>query len=263
MYELPKDEYGKVLPIFADADHNIATVFGAIEGNIPVKIFVDQRKKPTVAIIQTGWLFLKGNEENADFNNELKNMLVDEIMPNLDDGNLLVFSYSDGWRDILDELLTDHGVSRVDRTVLDLDPELFRERHSGWRDRIPVGYRTEQMDRELAGKIPGLIDMWGGADNFLSKGTGGCVMKGDELISSCYAVHVGNGRAETGIQTNEKYRRQGFGTLAGCAYIDHCLEIGLVLEWGCFYNVASGGVAEKLGFANRRNIPVNYVKVEK
>ena len=87
--------------------------------------------------------------------------------------------------------------------------------------------------------------------------------RGDEFVSSCQTVFVGGGRAETGIGTREAYRRQGFGLIAACSYIDYCIEVGVRPEWWCFYNQASGSLAEKLGFTDRREVQVNYIRVVK
>jgi hypothetical protein len=236
-------------------------VFAAIEGNSISRIIVDNKEQPTAALIAMGWCFLGGNEKNAGFNRGLRDLFATEIMPELDDGNFMVYSFSDEWKHVLDEMLKDYKVRRIDRTVLDLDPELFRERHGGWRERMPAGYHIRRVDSQLADGLPGIGSSWGSVDNFLAKGFGFCVMKDDKVISRCSTVHVGGGRTETAIETDKEYRRQGFGTLAACAYIEHCLENELLPEWGCFYNEASGLIAEKLGFVQRREVQVNYVKV--
>jgi hypothetical protein len=137
MYELSKREYDKVRPIFADISDNRANVFAGIEGNSIGRILVDNEDKPTSALIALGWCFLGGNEENDEFNCEMKELFVTEIMLALDDGNFMVYSFSDEWKQVLDEMLKDYGVSRINGTVLDLNPDLFRERHSGWREGIP------------------------------------------------------------------------------------------------------------------------------
>jgi len=130
MYELSKKEYGKVRPVFSDIGDNRAHVFAAIEGNSISRIFVDNEKRPTAALIAMGWCFLGGSGKNTEFNCELKELFVAELMPKLDDGHFMVYSFSDEWKQILAEMLKDN-VSRINRTVLDLEPELFKKRHAG------------------------------------------------------------------------------------------------------------------------------------
>lgn len=256
MYELHKNEYDIVRPIFANIGDNRAHIFAAIEGNSISRIFLDNAERPTAALISMGWCFLGGNEKSSEFNRELKELFVTDIMPKLDDRHFMAYSYSDEWKNVLDEMLKDLNVRRINRTVLDLDPDLFRERYTGWRERIPEGYHIRQVDKKLAEALPDV-------GNYMGKGFGFCVMKGDKIISTCSTVHTGGGRTETSIKTDEEYRRQGFASLAVCAYVEHCFKNDLLPEWGCFYNEASGLLAEKLCFVNRRDVQVNYVHVAK
>jgi RimJ/RimL family protein N-acetyltransferase len=261
MYELSQAEYGKVMPIFADVKDNRAHVFAVIEGNNPGRVFVDDREEPAAALVHTGWSFLGGDATNAAFNQALKTLLEDDIMPSTKDGHVLIYSFSDDWKDVVDELLRDRGVRRVDRTVLDLGSDLFRRRHTGWQERVPEGYRVARVDRALAEQLADKLDNWGTIGGFLSNGFGFCVLKGAEIVSRCHTVYASGGFAETAVGTEEGYRRQGLGSLAACAYIEHGLDKGISAEWGCFYNEASAAMAQKLGFVIRRDVQVNYVKV--
>jgi RimJ/RimL family protein N-acetyltransferase len=120
------------------------------------------------------------------------------------------------------------------------------------------------MDRRLAEKVGGLDVLWGSLDNFLARAFGFWVMKGDETISHCCPVYLGDRRFETGVATNEKYRRQGFATLAACAFIARCLDEGLMPEWSCYYvNEASKSLALKLGFVAKPDVEVHYVRMQK
>jgi GNAT superfamily N-acetyltransferase len=260
MYELSQAQYGKVMPIFKSVTDNRAHVFAVIEGNNPGRVFVDDRDQPTAALIHTGWSLIGGDAASAAFNRALKTLLEDDIMPRVKDGHVLIYSFSDPWKDVVDDLLRDHGVRRVDRTVLDLDPDLFRQRHAGWQERIPADCRVERVDSALAGDLADKLDTWGTIDNFLSHGFGFCVLKGAETVSRCHTVYAGGGYAETSVATEEAYRRRGLGTLAACAYIEHGLAQEISAEWGCFYNEPSAAMAQKLGFVNRRDVQVHYVK---
>ena len=262
MHELARSEYLAVAPLFEDIRDNRAHVFGVLEGNNAGRVFVDNPMAPHTVFIDADYVLLGGNAANARFNHELKAYLVNESMPRLTDGHLLILSFSEAWKETLHHLLKDYGVSRVIRNVYELDPELFRARHSGWQLRVPKGYRIERMDRPLAEKRGELADLWGSLNSFLANGFGFCVMQGDEVVSSCQTVFVGGGRAELGIGTEKAYRRQGLGTLASCAAIEYSLEQGLLPEWGCFYNEASGKLAHVLGFAETAAVQVSYVKVE-
>jgi GNAT superfamily N-acetyltransferase len=113
---------------------------------------------------------------------------------------------------------------------------------------------VDRRDRPAAALI------WSAAC-YLAMRFGFCVLRGESRVSSCPTVFVGVRMAETGVGTEELYRRQGVATLAAYAYLEHCLVNPVQPKWGCYYNVASEGLAQKLGFTNRRDVEVMYVHV--
>jgi len=106
----------------------------------------------------------------------------------------MLFSTSEGWRRMLDGLLEEHGGRRITRTQFTFHPERFASL-GGWRERVPDGFHMRQADRELAQRIPGIAELWGSVDDFLSGGFFLCVMKGDQMVSRSGTVFVGDGRA--------------------------------------------------------------------
>jgi RimJ/RimL family protein N-acetyltransferase len=267
--KLAAAEYRRVISLFAGMAHNRAPLFSVIEGRTPGSVLVDRAAAPTAACVLVGSVptdfFLGGSEGSTGFNLALRDHLVTEILPRVsgrrDAAHLMFYSVSAGWRNVLRDLLEEYGVRRLTRTQFAFHPERFAKL-SGWRERLPEGYHVERADRRLAEGIPGIADLWGSVDNFLSGGFFFCVVKAGEMISRSGSVFVGEGRVEIGVETAEGYRRQGFATLASCACIEHCLEMGLRPEWGCYYNPASGALAKSLGFAERPGTEVNYVRIE-
>jgi len=263
MYELAKSEFDKVRPIFQSIEDSRPIVFSVIEGNTPGRIFVERPDNPSIALLRFsgGELYLGGRADNESLNREIVDLVLNHLAT---PPHLLIFSFSDDWKRVLDELLKDHGVSRVIRNTFELDAGRFRAAHSGWRSRVPEGFHLQPMDSQLALRSdPGLDILWGGVDNFVARAFGFCVLRDDEIISRCSPVALGDRRFETGVNTAEKYRRQGFATLAGCAFIERCIEEGFLPEWGCYYNTASKGLALKLGFVSKPDVQVHYVKLQK
>jgi RimJ/RimL family protein N-acetyltransferase len=268
MVELSAAEYHTVGHLFADMVDNRAALFSTIEGRSPGRVFVDRAEKPATACVAVcsapSDLYLGGDQSDFRFNRALQDLLVTEIMPPLGSGtrvaHLMLYSASEGWRTVLDHLLEEHGGRRITRTQFTFHRERFASLWR-WRERIPRGFHVRVADRELAEQIPGIVEFWGSIDSFLSEGFFFCVMKDDEMISRSGTVFVGDGRAEIGVETVRPFRRQGFATLAACACIERCLEAGLLPQWGCFYNPASGALAEKLGFVEKAGVEVNYVRI--
>jgi RimJ/RimL family protein N-acetyltransferase len=240
-------------------------VFSVLEGSQPGRVFVDGRDEPRSALV---WgvgndCCLAGAATNDAFNAALVHLLRGQVMPVTE--HLLLYSYAEAWRVALDELLAEDGVQRVARTVFDWHPArsraLFRARHGDWHSRIPAEHRVERLDATTAAQVEGMAELWGSIDAFLAGGFGYGVLAGGALLSNCQTVFIGDSTAEIGVHTDDAHRRRGLATLAACACLEHCLESGIRPAWGCFYNAASGGLAEKLGFVNRRDVEVNYVHV--
>jgi len=161
---------------------------------------------------------------------------------------------------VLDELFKEYGLTRIVRTSFDFDPEHFRERHHAWRERIPAEYDVRRIDAEIATRVNGPVEIWGSIERFLTHGLGFCITQGDRICSNCQTVAVGDRRAEIGIGTEESCRRQGLATLVGRAYLEHCLANNFAPEWQCYHNAASELLALKLGFRNKHERQVAYIR---
>jgi RimJ/RimL family protein N-acetyltransferase len=261
-YELLKTNYNRVKPLFQGMSHSQYLIDAVFEGNHIGRIFVDNPEHPTTALaaLACGFHFLVGCADNATFNTAMRERILSELIPT--EGDLLLFPTSEAWRDALDALFADFKLLHVTRKAFTFYPERFIAKNNEWQKRVPEGYSIQRYDRFLAGGV-GLAEFWGSLDRFLNNGIGFAVMKSDEVISRCHTVMVGNKQAEISIETAEPYRRQGFATLAGCAFIEYCLENGLYPTWSCWdNNIACQILAQKLGFNHPVEIPAIYSKVK-
>jgi RimJ/RimL family protein N-acetyltransferase len=261
MYELANNEFDRARPVFEDIRHDRALVFSVIEGNVPGRIFVNHPHDPSVALLRFsgGELYLGGSADDKALNHEIGELILTDLAT---PPHLLIFGMSEAWQSVLDDLLKERRVMRVVREEFELDPARFRAAHTGWRARVPEGFHIQQMDRRLAMESdPSHEILWGSIDNFIARAFGFCVLKGDEIVSRCSPVALGDRRFETGVNTKESYRQQGFATLACCAFIERCLEGGFLPEWGCYYNKASKALALGLGFVPQPDVVVHYVKL--
>jgi RimJ/RimL family protein N-acetyltransferase len=144
------------------------------------------------------------------------------------------------------------------RNVYSIDQERFTPR-ADWRAHVPTGCHVQRYDRALAESAGGIAECWGSIVRFLSHGLGYAVLKGDEVVSRCHTVLVGDRRMEISIETAEPYRRKGLAMLAACAFVEHCLQAGLHPDWSCWLpNEASGKLAEKIGFKRETDVPVIF-----
>ncbi len=262
IYELERAAYEKARPLFQEMGHSQLFTDAIFEGNHAGRFFVNDPEHPTAALAVPlcEFFFLAGRTDDDAFNQAMRALILSELVS--PEGDLLLFPTSEAWQQALDRLFADYARLHVARKAFAFQPAAFAERHAGWRERLPAGYDIRRYDRALADSTE-LADFWGNPDNFLARGVGFAVMKGDEVISRCHSVMVGGGQAEISIETAEAYRRQGFATLAACAFIEGCIEQGLRPAWSCWdNNIPSQILAQKLSFNHPVDVPAIYTKVK-
>ncbi|QGQ93884.1 GNAT family N-acetyltransferase [Paenibacillus psychroresistens] len=99
--------------------------------------------------------------------------------------------------------------------------------------------------------------LWSSAQHFMDRGFGYCIMMDDHFASVCNAWFVGGGSADIDIVTVEEYQNQGLATLAGTAFIEHCLNNNLTPNYNCDAgNLRSIKLATKLGFVKNYDLPM-------
>ncbi len=95
-------------------------------------------------------------------------------------------------------------------------------------------------------------------------GSMAAALHGDQPVSRCHTVVVGDNLAEISIDTEEAYRRRGLAQLVCRAFIEHSLEAGTRPHWSCWgNNTPSRELAKKLGFVVKEEAPVRVVFLEK
>jgi GNAT superfamily N-acetyltransferase len=256
MKELTSTEFNKVSAIFEKIDHSVAIVHSVLEGNSPGRVFVDDPKSPRVAfLLPVGtFYYIAGNENSEVLRRELAPLLFKQLLPASPDKELVLFSFSDTWRERLDQLLRGRGVIRISRLMFSFNPGKFKDLRDGMA-KVPEGFVMRPIDTVLAEKHPSLMPVV----DPRSKRLGVCLMAGEEIVSTCSAVCVGKGEAEIDISTAEKYRDKGFATLTAAAFIEACFVRGLKPNWACWpERRASVALARKLGFEPLPDVPAHF-----
>jgi len=261
MHELRAGEFACARALFAEIDFQRPAVYSVLEGSQPGRVYVDRPDQPTAAFIWADDCYVAGNAPDAAFSAKVGRLLCTDVMPSTE--NLMADPYSDAWHDLLRALLYDHGPQHIQRTTFDWDPARFVAEHREWRAGIPAGYRVARIDATIAGQVGVIGALWPSINRSPAKAFGSCVLQEDRVVSSCKTAFVGDGLAETGVETEEAHRRQGLATLACCAYLEQCLDRGVRPVWSCFYNAASEALACKLGFTNRHEMEIIYVRMPK
>ncbi len=267
--ELDKSEFEKARSVYAGLENCVAAT-AVIEGNTPGRIFVDNSENPAAAFMwnEFRYGFLAGNPDNSEFIESLSRLLTETLLPeakNSHDPTLLLYPYPESWREKIDVLVRGHSPLHLARSMFTFNPSKFT--HQGWRERIPAGFDIRRVDESLAKKpaVAGELDfLWTSRDNFLSKGVGFCLLRGEEIVSLCYSVFAAGQKREISVYTDSQYREKGFATLTVAAYIDHCQQNGLSPVWQCWGNNApSRALAAKLGFEHVVDYPVYLIDLNK
>lgn len=120
---------------------------------------------------------------------------------------------------------------------------------------VPKGYQLVEFDESILKKLDGKIIpqmFWKDTDTFLKHGKGYALIFGDEIATWAFSAAVSSDEIDIGIETSEKYRKQGLPPIVVTQMIRHALEQGKMPVWACYYkNIPSAKIAERTGF--RRN----------
>ena len=118
--------------------------------------------------------------------------------------------------------------------------------------KIPSECEVRRMNRQIIEECL-WRDMhaaaYGSIEDFLAKGLGFCLMKGDEILCEAYATFWGGGKVEIGAITREPYQGLGYASVTCAHLIQACEGRGYQTYWSCEKdNIASASVARKLGY---------------
>ena len=259
MHELSPADYFLAAPLFASIPHHRVIVFSVLEGGCPGCVFVDDPAHPKTAFVSsiTEFFFFGGDPANRDFTTAIKERVIPGLVRQMP--ALALSGPEPAWQPVIDEVLADYPGGGANRAEFDSPPQNSAQ-IAGWRRRLPPEWRVETYTREVARRFVEIEPFWNGLDNFLTRGFGFYVSRGDDLLSHCHTVAVGDGLAEISVETDPAHRRQGLARLAVSAFVEHSLRVGLQPHWTCWRdNQPSVALAESLGFVHRVDAPVRYV----
>lgn len=259
MYELSPSQQHRIEPLLSRETPGYLFARALLERNHQGRVLADDVVEPAtiLVVLACGFNYLAGRADDLGTLQAMKSWITRHLAS--DDGYLLLFPTSLAWEEQLPVLFSDAAeLIQAGRIEYSFDEVAYARRHLGWRKALPEGYVVRRYDRVLA-EGQDLAEFWGSIDAFLRHGFGFAVTQGDEVVSRCHTVLVGAKMAEISISTAEPYRRRGFATRAACAFIDHCLAIGVTPAWSCWdNNTVSRYLAEHLGFV-QENVTRAYV----
>lgn len=256
MIELNSTQFHKVNPLFQNIEHSAAIVYAVLERNSPGRIFVDQPNTPTVALLyaEGAFFYIAGSGTSQALSQALVPVIFTNLLPQINDKEMVLFSFSSALRNTLDGLFREQGVIQIVRKVFKFNPDLFRA-HPDRKASLPEGFDLRVMDQQMSEQYPHIKPIVDPA----TKRLGVCLLNGTEIASECSSIFVGKGEAEIDIHTDPKYQGKGYATLTAGAFIELCMARGLSPQWSCWpERQASIALAKKLGFEELPDVPAHY-----
>jgi hypothetical protein len=258
--ELQKSEFGKITTLLNEEADNVE-VKSIIEGTNPGWVFVDSLECPKVAMVwsvgQEGFYFV-GSETVADFNNALNNYIDEVIEERALEAKLNRFEFSgetEAWCPVFEKIFSHRKLNISKQYIYKLEKGHWVD----YNKRLNTSpYTLRQIDKELLedSKIKNtdfltneILRWWASVDDFTENSHGFCMMDNDTIANYSMGNFFVDNVMTIGIETIEKYRRQGLSQITSEAFIEKCFKEDNKVQWECMgENVASYKLAEKLKF---------------
>jgi len=248
MIQLSKSDFPKVRH-FIKSENELST-WSVIDGIMPGEIFANNAERPTTALIKTCECNLIAGEIDEKF--------ISEISTELDFWDNVTPDSSD-WFDKIPLLHPNKYIHSFKRRRYTLSEPSFMKRDTP----LPDGFTIENVNLEKlrsasynnADRVLEWAKDCGSDATFIQNGVG-TYIRNHETIVSWSLTDCGYFEQTTiGVQTDENYRKQGFGIKAVSETIQKCFEKGYkTINWLCVdSNQGSISIAERLGFEYKNN----------
>jgi RimJ/RimL family protein N-acetyltransferase len=244
VYELPSSLFDRCKPLYAQAWFDAPVYDAVFEGRQPGRIFVDDAEKPSAAILFHSYDYHIGGTPDSPLRKFIKDAP--------EEANIFQKLY--GYVPI--------GEAWTAALLEDISLMVIPRQNFQWQAGVPApnfavpdGGRIERVDLTLAQQIdrelflPFLQMFWGSHEALIENGFAYCALYGDSVASVIYAVAMSSTGVVVGIDTVERFQRQGYGAAVSAAFIREALTRGLQIFWDTdLENTRSSALARKLGF---------------
>lgn len=269
----------KQLAPFISGTYGHVVMGGVLVGLQRGRVYADQLLAPKSALIwaKNEMFYLIGRSDNAHFNSLVRELLVQELLPEaLDAGedmlNLEVYPEpGSNWSSVLDHMFK----GRL-REGLRVPFQFNLAKYEQWLQRsssslfVPPGYELQVIDRaamlEDKSRIieQEILKFWHSVEDFFQYGAGTCTVYEGQVVGTCISVFVRGIHHETGIHTYDPiHRGKGLATAMASAYVQSVLDRNCVPHWTTEdFRHDSIALAGKLGFDQGRAYPVYYMPIQ-
>lgn len=269
----------KQLAPFISGTNGHVVMGGVLAGLQRGRVYADQLLAPKSALIwaKNEMFYLIGRSDNAHFTGLVRELLVQELLPEaLDAGedmlNLEVYPEpGSDWSPVLHHMFN----GRL-QEGLRVPFQFNLAKYEQWLQRsssslfVPPGYVVQVIDRTVMQEdISRIIEQeilkfWHSVEDFFQYGAGTCTVHQGKVVGTCISVFVSGIHHETGINIYDSiHRGKGLATAMASAYVQSVLERNCVPHWTTEdFRHDSIAIAGKLGFEQGRAYPVYYMPIQ-
>ncbi|WP_325175841.1 GNAT family N-acetyltransferase [Paenibacillus profundus] len=264
--ELTSENFYKAAGLFEALQQHLS-IKGVITGAVPGRVFLSNDCVTAVLTSPQG-IFLGGSPESNLFFEEANKLLKEELLPKLaSDGELdyvLFYPLDTKWEDALEVVMKDILPMRSGRMTFTHDLSSI---DAPFEDGI-VPVNSNLLKRQdlvgLDDVIQEILEGWPSLEVYEDKGFG-CVAiqdtdEGPTIISWCLTDWVVENECELGIQTDERYRGNGWARKAALGALSLAKQRGITrVGWQCWSNnIGSQRTALSVGFKLLADFPVLF-----
>ncbi|MFH1686748.1 MAG: GNAT family N-acetyltransferase [bacterium] len=265
LHEINASDFPQVGQLFAGHEQHLP-VTAIIEGNYPGRVFVDNDRQPTAALVWAlgRWAYLDGQDRLPGLEASLEQLVRDVIIPGSGDIGQNWFElytpYKQHWMRVLKTALAGWGPERHFEVVFTWSPEKYCHFRTNYA--LPADVTIAMVDLPLVparvSSAKSVDDSWGARTS-----VGAQVMLADRIISQCRSNGFESaGKFMIDIETfDPSDRHKGYATAAAVTLLDYCLDKKLNPLWETTAaNGISQRMAHKLGFDKHESYPVYAIE---
>lgn len=278
----------KALAPFILGTNGYVVMGGVLAGLQCGRVYADQLHAPKSALIwaKNEMFYLIGRSDNEQFNSLVRQVLVQELLPEaLDVGedmlNLEIYPEpGSDWSPVLHHMF-DGRLREGMRVPFQFNLAKYRKwMESSSSPNLSYGSNSSSLSI-FPGYVLQVIDLavmiedksriieheilkfWHSVDDFIRYGVGICAMHEGQVVGTCISVFVSGIHHETGIHTYDPiHRGKGLATAMASAYVQLVLEQGCVPHWTTEdFRQDSIVIAGKLGFEQGSTYPAYYMPI--
>jgi len=209
--------------------------------------WVDDLTNPSCTrIIVDEFCYFFGNHNSAAAENLVKDVPKDKRW-------LTMIPQNDGWGSIIESAFLENA-RKFPRYRINFDKnKIDREKLQSYIDNLSPEYSLVQIDENVYQRTLGdevaieWYSLYQSAKDYVQRGLGYCIFKGDELVSGASSCISCNGGIEIQIDTKESFQRKGLATVCAAKLVLECLDRNIYPRWDADCK-ESLMLAEKLGY---------------